>query len=166
MRVENQPKKVWEDSRVYAQKPRLNMLFKNSLSVHLFDYHVPLPWFSACLQIPYVFSPQFDISTCLKIPSETFIKYANTEMLPFLYSQTERINKALRGMLKGIADIIQILKKNSSRSKNKNYYWVLNLKDKPLMSYPNCLFTRAQGEKRRRCCVNSSIFQWRLHFLT
>jgi hypothetical protein len=34
-------------------------------------------------------SPQFDISTGLKIPSETFIKYANTEMLPFLYSQTE-----------------------------------------------------------------------------
>jgi hypothetical protein len=29
-------------------------------------------------------------------------------MLPFLYSQTERINKALRGMLKGIADRIQI----------------------------------------------------------
>jgi hypothetical protein len=32
------------------------------------------------------------------------------------------------------------------------------------MSYPNCLFTRDQGEKNR-CCVDSSIFQWRLHFL-
>jgi hypothetical protein len=58
----------------------------------------------------------------------------NTEMLPFLYSQTERINKALRWMLKGIADRIQIFEeeKNSSRSKNKNCHWVLNLKDKPL----------------------------------
>ncbi len=39
---------------------------------------------------------------------------------------------------------------------NKNCYWVLNIKDEPLMSYPNSLFTRAKGEKRR-CCVDSSI---------
>jgi hypothetical protein len=32
------------------------------------------------------------------------------------------------------------------------------------MSYPNCHYPRDQGEKHR-CCVDSSIFQWRLHFL-
>jgi hypothetical protein len=71
---------------------------------------------------------QFDISTDLKIPSETFIKYANTEMLPFLYSQTERINKALRGMLKGIADRIQIFDKlNISRSRTATGFWTVKM---------------------------------------
>jgi hypothetical protein len=47
------------------------------------------------------------------------------------------INRALYWMLKGMADRIQIFEKiNYSRSKNKNCYWVLNLKDEPLMSNP------------------------------